>query len=113
MKCTVTFDRYVAVHGAANSLAYAVDADVTLYGPAALCADDAVASLPSSQVVDAVDHLGFGMGSVAYPALTPTSGWGYTIHSGMFSRSFGGYTVKEHTRHTDNIDTTNCLLHLA
>ena len=37
----------------------------------------------------------------------------YTIHLGMFSRSFGGYTVKEHTRHTDNIDTTNCLLHLA
>ena len=76
---TVTFDRYVAVHGAANSLAYAVDADVTLYGPATLCADDAVASLPSSQVVDAVDHLGFGMGSVAYPALTPTSGWGTAV----------------------------------
>lgn len=37
----------------------------------------------------------------------------YTIHNGTFSRSFGGYTVKEHTRHSDNIDTLNCLLKLA
>ena len=43
-------------------------ANVTLQSPAAV-----------SDVTDAVDHLGFGVGGIAYPSLVPQSGWGTAL----------------------------------